>query len=420
MTRGYYFIELPSSLRQNIFLWLCASFAFSIPFKAIFNSILVLVLFLFWVVFLPKTFSRSSLKIVLVLSSLFWLGLLGMIWTQNSDEGWFRLQQKALLLMVPLIVLTTSPNRRWLQVAFSAFVMGVVVASVFGLGLAAYKWAVQSTTRYFFSHELAEGLDLYTYLFALLCVLSIIILTEAIRGNLPVHRQLTTRFAGPLLISFLSVMVFLLSVKQVIVIWMVCGVFYAMSLKGSATQKAFWAVLIMGAVSVVIVTNPALKQKVMELRATEENTIPLDQDASLGKSWNGIAIRKAIWTCAADVLQEHYLWGVGTGDVQDELQKAYADRKFYFASQYNRFNTHNQYLQSWIAHGVAGLLGILAMLFLPMYFYGVRSLFFIVSVCWMLCWLTESMLETNKGIVIFAVASSWIGCLYVDTNKTVS
>ncbi|GAC1705506.1 MAG: hypothetical protein NVS9B7_11260 [Flavisolibacter sp.] len=74
---------------------------------------------------------------------------------------------------------------------------------------------------------------------------------------------------------------------------------------------------------------------------SSKETIQLDKDASLGRAWGGKQIRTAIWKCSQDIIRRHFISGVGIGDVQDSLQAAYEKRKFYFASRYNKYNTHN-------------------------------------------------------------------------------
>ena len=80
--------------------------------------------------------------------------------------------------------------------------------------------------------------------------------------------------------------------------------------------------------------------------------IHLDQDSSLGRSWGGGVLRLAIWQCAFDIVREYPIIGVGTGDSQQALQDSYEKRKFYFASRYNKYNAHNQYIQQMVTHGI--------------------------------------------------------------------
>ena len=155
--------------------------------------------------------------------------------------------------------------------------------------------------------------------------------------------------------------------------------------------------------------TPKLRQQWNEIKTiSKQQMIQLDQDSSLGRSWGGGVLRLAIWQCAIDVIAEHPLAGVGTGDSQQALQDSYEKRKFYFASRYNKYNAHNQYIQQMVTHGVAGLLLLLACIGTGLY-YSLKSgnelaLFFWVSFAIACC--TESMLEINKGIVWFSFFGS--------------
>jgi O-antigen ligase len=142
----------------------------------------------------------------------------------------------------------------------------------------------------------------------------------------------------------------------------------------------------------------------------------LDADQSLGRAWGGKALRFAIWKCSIDVVRSHGLTGVGTGDVQDSLQAAYDRRKFYFASQYNTYNAHNQFLQETLAYGIAGFVSFTACIFIPFFafFRSLRAnaggwnkqLYCLFLLCFFIVCLTESILEISKGIVFYSLFNS--------------
>jgi len=148
-----------------------------------------------------------------------------------------------------------------------------------------------------------------------------------------------------------------------------------------------------------------------------ENVIILDQDASLGKSWGGKAIRLAIWSCSKDILQNNWLFGVGTGDVQDNLQEAYEKRKFYFASRYNRYNAHNQYLQLWIGNGIISPILLIGCLIIPLFLLyrnnTLKSPYTLFLVFSALIFFTESIFDTNKGIIWYSFFNSIFAFTYL-------
>ncbi len=395
--------QIPIHLEQRIFLFLSVAISVSIPFQAIYNSIFCIALFVFWTFFMKKKFVWPQIKIIIAISILFWMALLGMLYTQNIEEGWFRLQQKSLLLLLPLVLGTTSLDwKNKLKWIMSFFVIGVVSACFICL-VAAFKSAVQyHDFEKFFSHGLAGTTDLYTYLLAIACLASILIIAEANLSKLEIHTLLINRVIAISLISFLSVFILLLSVKQIIITWIIFIIAYSIRMN---TNKWFLPItltagLLLTVSSVLLI--PTLKEKMTEIIEGKDNTIPLDQDASLGKGWNGIAMRKAVWTCALDAIKNDLWIGAGTGDGQDKLQAAYENRQFYFASRYNHFNTHNQYLQTLVNYGIIGLIVWLASLVWLITKY--RSNWLVVGLlgCMLFAMLTESMLETNKGILLMS------------------
>jgi O-antigen ligase len=162
---------------------------------------------------------------------------------------------------------------------------------------------------------------------------------------------------------------------------------------------------------------PSLQYKWKELvNFSQQNRIQLDKDASLGKSWGGTSIRIAIWQCSEDIINRHWLFGVGTGDVQDSLQAAYKHRKFYFAALYNKYNAHNQYLEMWLANGLPGLLIYILCIFVPLVMH-IRERNALDYVLFLLLILvisfTESFLNVNKGTIWYSLFNSIFGFAYL-------
>ena len=164
--------------------------------------------------------------------------------------------------------------------------------------------------------------------------------------------------------------------------------------------------------------NPFLNRQWNELTDfSSQNTIQLDKDASLGRSWGGKQLRLAIWKCSMDVIRRNWLSGVGTGDAQDSLQAAYEQRKFYFASRYNRYNTHNQYLQEFVTYGIVGLLIFVACLagpFFVKFSFSQKQFYWIFLLAFALACITDTPLDLNKGIIWYAFFNSLIFFTYYN------
>ncbi|MBS1486333.1 MAG: O-antigen ligase family protein [Bacteroidetes bacterium] len=397
-------------VKQKIFIALACALMAAISLPPFYNSLATVVMFLYWLFFVAKKFNTKNRLLVVLISALFWISLVGLTYTQNMEEAKFRIfEQKILLLVYPLVFLTAGVDKdkvvRWLV---SCFVVVIAAICLVSLGEAILYWLQHQSADHFFSHGLAQFLDIYPYVLSLLCLASVIMLMEAYLGNCVLLSFLSSRLLIVGLIIFFSAFIALFSVVQVILAWFILAVIYSFRL--TASRRGLLIVLGAMALAVVlaVLLIPPLNKKVNETFFGKLNTIPLDRDASLGfVPWNGIAMRKAVWTCSMDVIKDNFWLGVGTGDGQDLLQQAYEKRQFYFASRYNRFNTHNQYLQTLVNFGAVGLalwLGSLALLFV--YFKNNPMALSLLAICvWSM--LTESMLETNKGIVAMALLLSF-------------
>lgn len=117
-------------------------------------------------------------------------------------------------------------------------------------------------------------------------------------------------------------------------------------------------------------------------------------------------MRFAIWECTWPIIKDNLLFGVGTGDQQDKLNQTYEENNFRIIVENNlQYNTHNQYLQYWLAIGLLGLFSFssLILILLKKAFYSKNVVFIVFAFCFAIFSLNESTLQVQKGIVMFSV-----------------
>lgn len=418
MKDGFRFFVLPALIEEKIFLILSGAIAFSIPFKASFNSLFCILLFIFWLLFTKKKIDPSRIDVIGMISILFWIAVVGMLYTQNLEEGLFRFQQKSLLLVLPLVFFTSEIEwRKHISIISSIFIYGVLFACIFCLIEASYNSWMHSSGEYFFSEKLARSsiVDLYPYILALLCFSSALLLTESCLGKFGLHFFLTARKIAVPLTCFLIMFILLLGVKQIIIALIIFLFLYAIRIHKRIIYFLVVGVLVI--ITSVIYFSPILKTRLTEVVNEKNQENALDQNPTLGTPLNGIALRRALWVCAVDVIKENLWIGVGSGDGQDELQKSYQKREFVFAANYNRFNAHNQYLQVAINFGLIGLVIWIASFGWLFYQFKTNWLFISALGLFLFSMLTESMLETNKGALAMAFV---LTLLATETNCTAS
>lgn len=133
----------------------------------------------------------------------------------------------------------------------------------------------------------------------------------------------------------------------------------------------------------------------------------------LGDSFN---IRSGILTCSFNLVKEHWLIGIGPGNVQTFLNDCYMNisTSVYAARDYN---THNQFIGYWAALGILGPLFLLLFIIQPA-LKGIKNSNYLpltVGLFYGICFLTENTLYRQHGIVPF----SFFMCLfYFNAYKT--
>ena len=113
--------------------------------------------------------------------------------------------------------------------------------------------------------------------------------------------------------------------------------------------------------------------------------------------------RLAFWKAGTEIIKQHWLLGVGTGDVQTAFNAEY-ERSHSKLLPENRLRAHNSYLTSWISFGI---LGFVLFLFMNIAFLVqqinernlVGIMFILIA---MSTFLIEDTLETQMGVSFFA------------------
>lgn len=115
---------------------------------------------------------------------------------------------------------------------------------------------------------------------------------------------------------------------------------------------------------------------------------------------------------ATGILKNHYLFGVGIGDVPFTFEKQYIQMNSRLAKE-QQHRSHNQLLTLWISLGIVGLMLYLTVLLLPFFQKDVDFFAVIILVGLLIANLFQDLIETQAGVTIFALFYS----LAVYRNK---
>ncbi|WP_190277549.1 O-antigen ligase family protein [Adhaeribacter rhizoryzae] len=122
---------------------------------------------------------------------------------------------------------------------------------------------------------------------------------------------------------------------------------------------------------------------------------------------SGVSTRSYIWQAGNSIVKENILFGVGTGDIKDNLRAAYQKIGFEEGLTHT-YNAHNQYLQTAIGLGAIGFIALLLIFFTliaeALSTQNILLLAFVIL--FGLCCITESLLSRQHGIILFCFFSS--------------
>ncbi len=126
--------------------------------------------------------------------------------------------------------------------------------------------------------------------------------------------------------------------------------------------------------------------------------------------------RYYLWKAGYEVATEHFFFGVGTGDLQNELNKIY-EREGLKRPLSHNMNSHNEFLQHWARLGIFGL-WILVLIFgyaLIVALYCRRRLLFYFLVLVFINFTFEAMLDRVAGVMFYSFFLNLL--LLMDFNR---
>jgi O-antigen ligase len=382
---------------------LAAGIAVTMVWFPFLNGALCVLFFLMRVYQTKFRFLINQPLLFFILTGAFIISVLSFFYSANVKEALNTLQLKLPLLVFPLAFADgsygTIQRKKQLLYLFSG---SVLLYCLILIGKAGFFYVKSGDTTDLFGYHILPFSYVYPSVASLFCVFGAAIHLHSIAGkkNLLYH----IGFVFVFLITLL-----LLSHRLGLILCVMLIIFFVVRMLHTLKLQILITALLLALITGFIFLNQPLRNRFQTLlQFNKAAMVPLDKDASLGKSWDGLYLRVAIWSCAADVIKKNLITGVGAGDVQDELQKSYENRKFYFASRYNRYNAHNQFIEQWLMTGFIGLLFLLAAILLPLYLslrsgdllYTLFLLVFILYCC------TESVLEISKGVVWYSFFNS--------------
>ena len=408
-----------------------------IPLGYAFNSLsLALLIIITLINFKKADFSFKNYLIFPIV--LYLLMLLSLTWSIDTDRTIAAISKELPLLLFPICFLlfrTFSDDEK--QKIIKGFSYGMVAFAVFYLINASIRFLSSQDTSVFFYHELVTKDVNAIHVSVYMSVSFFYFLVKPIKTNW-----------DKLALAILFLMVFLLSSKNIVVVFIgLLGYYYLFFSKTAKKLRLRNLIL-----AIVILLSLPFIGKVKERFKQEYETIMTDSsvndvinkgsetvyNVSIKQAWNndtfkpndffpGTAFRVYQFRIFTEFLQEEAIFwkGFGLDASYSKIEEKGVQYHLFLGNQYQegyqKMNFHNQYIQVFAELGIFGFLLLIIMLALTIR-NGIASknYFHIAfSVLMIFLFITESFLWRQRGVTFFIVMYCVLNTK-IKTEKTIA
>ncbi len=159
-----------------------------------------------------------------------------------------------------------------------------------------------------------------------------------------------------------------------------------------------------GVANINYVSHPGLKSRILKIILGYQRYIKTGDP-----SGNSVTQRYEYLKGSFLLIKEHPLWGVGTGDFENELFKEYKKMKSKLKKKYI-FHPHNQFVSITITFGLLGLLWFIFSLIYPPLKLGFFNDYFFLAffIMIILSMFSDDTMDTQAGATLFAFFYSFL------------
>ncbi len=328
------------------------------------------------------------------------MDLIGLIYTQNLDSGFFDLQVKLSIFIFPIILASKKSDLDLLNKTILALVIGCIGSALFMLSVASYYFLFYGAHRFFygdFSILLHPSYLSMYFNFAIAWLL-----LNVVKKTFPTPVFSLTLMI--IIVAFLSFINVLLSSKlgMVTMLLMYVGFLIYFVVSRKKYLVGLVGIVLLGlSIFVIIKLFPEIDGRIKRAITAVTSTTVNEADSE------STAVRLLVWKAANQVISDNLIMGTGTGDAKDELMKEYEKHGMTGAFE-KRLNAHNEYYQVLLALGLIGFILFLANVLFPLFFaFKTSNMVYILFLLIILVnFFTESMLETQAGVIFYAFFNS--------------
>lgn len=372
-------------------------------------SIMVILLVINWAItptFL-NNFKKGITNKYFIISFCYWfLHVIGLFYSSNSKEAGFIVEKKLSLLIFPLIFATIQLNEDSKLRIYKWFSSLVIIVSILCL--------LFGIINYFTTHNIKSitlentlFIDIHRVVMSMYLTIGLYFCFELYKSNIIKLNQIL------IYIIIATIHVFLMASRLYMAVYLL--LLFFLLFKYITNKKALWKISSVG-FGIMSLLIFILYSK-NELFRSQINTIWSSKQNSKATT-NGVSERAFQRDAALNLISRNPILGIGPGDVTDSLVNEYKKMNWQIGVEH-KYHAHNQYLQSFIALGILGVILLIATFFYPFIFYNstgteakICSILFGVSL------LTDNHTELQQSIIfMFLWLSMFINLPKSSLNK---
>lgn len=409
------FLSRLKNLLASLLPYTLMGVSFFMPISYRLTTYFLVLTVVFWLFSMGKNdFKRvfRNSRIALILSLLWFLYVASLLYSTDVSRGLTNLSHSISLLLFPLII-TTRWNLIFSQFKniLKVFCLGLIILGVYFISNALAKSVIFPETGLLFQPRPTDApwenyffYDLFTrpkhptyismyYAFGLAIIGYLVYPIKFVRQRLKYY----------IFACFYCLIIYLASSKAGLVVGGFVLIFFLLWAVKSNNQKYYGIGIGMLIIlfSIVLAKNERVNFFWKQLTSeTAVEGLTSEQIDFENKLKDEVIIRLQIWKAVPKIVGDSWMFGVGIGDAKDELVKYYHENNIMYADQM-RLNAHNQYLETYLALGIVGLLVLLSVVFYSGFLALRRGnvLLFLFTLIIGINLIFESMLERFPGVV---------------------
>ena len=376
----------------------------SVPFTSILYFFITPLLLLCWIIEgdWQRKWSILKGKNILIISctfGLFWLiNVIGLFYSNDLIRGIMRTYDKLPFLVYPLVFFTLDKNyftKEKLIVLLKGFLCAATIMLLICWGNALIQYFTTNKTHFFYYTQFSEFFGHPAYCTVIVTIAFFIAFLFFNKSTQP------TRWLWGVLSLFYGISIYFLQMRSgilafiVILVFALCYYLFNHKKQYKQTIIIFFAIILISVLLIKIFPN-----RVEKYVSTINDTEQVD-DKNLTEKVFGL--RSEIWKITLNLTMENKWLGIGTGYKnalfleENELKTIHTYSSF--------INAHNQFLQTFLEHGIFGLI-IIFFLIGYSFYYAIKTknyLLLMLLITFSINMFFESMLERNRGIFAFSL-----------------